>query len=185
MRLRLLLAGWATLALAACGDDGPSGEGTETSPSTSSTTGDASRSSSTGPGSSTGTNPSDDTTTSTTTTGSDSSTGEGTTLGESSSGGSDTGTTTGAGVSACEEGCVVEAACGMRWASEDECVIACEANLVEAGRFSPFCQQAWENVSECVGTLTCEEFVQWETPTEFPYPCSDADVGLEIECEGQ
>jgi hypothetical protein len=103
--------------------------------------------------------------------------------------GTDTGTdtegsTTG-GPDPCAEGCAVELMCGTEWMSEEDCVTWCEANLVMAGAFSPFCRLAWEGVSACLGTLTCEEFAQWENPMMFPYPCSDADVVLEVECEGQ
>lgn len=95
------------------------------------------------------------------------------------------GTTTEGGNEACADGCAVEFACGTRWASEQECVMWCEANLEKADAFSPFCRDAWEGVSACLGTLTCEEFAEWESPTVFPYPCSDADVVLDVECEGQ
>jgi hypothetical protein len=75
--------------------------------------------------------------------------------------------------------------CTSDWPSEEDCVLACEANLVEAAAFSPVCADAWENVSECVGTLTCEEYLEWRMPTTFPYPCVDADEGLAFECKGQ
>lgn len=86
---------------------------------------------------------------------------------------------------ACQSGCVVEFMCGMEWASERECVQWCEANLEKADAFSPFCHDAWAGVSACLGTLTCEEFAEWDAPAMFPYPCSEADVVLEVECKGQ
>ncbi len=85
----------------------------------------------------------------------------------------------------CADGCVVEVACGTEWESEDACVTACEANLVKADAFSPFCRDAWAALSACLATLTCEEFSQWQSPMMFPYPCSDADTVLSIECKGQ
>jgi hypothetical protein len=97
----------------------------------------------------------------------------------------DTTGTTGGPSQACADGCVVEFACGTEWASEDDCVAWCEANLVKAAGFSPFCAAAWEGVSACLATLTCEEFAQWQNPMVFPYPCSNADVVLSIECKGQ
>lgn len=86
---------------------------------------------------------------------------------------------------ACAAGCAVEFMCGTEWATEEDCVAWCETNLVKAAAFSPFCSAAWENVSACVATLTCEEFAEWENPMMFPYPCSDADVVLSVECKGQ
>ncbi|MEM7160293.1 MAG: hypothetical protein AAF799_46070 [Myxococcota bacterium] len=85
----------------------------------------------------------------------------------------------------CIDGCTTEVMCDTRWATVDECAIACDANLHKAEAFSPFCRAAWEGVSACLGTLTCKEYAEWDSPTAFPYPCSDADVALEVECEGQ
>ena len=93
--------------------------------------------------------------------------------------------TTGGPSQACADGCAVEFMCGTEWMSVEECVAWCDANLAKANEFSPFCRDAWEGVSACVATLTCEEFMQWQSPTEFPYPCSDADVTLSVECKGQ
>ncbi len=93
--------------------------------------------------------------------------------------------TTGGPSQACPDGCMVEFQCGTRWASEADCVSACEANLDEAAVFSPFCRDAWEALSVCLATLTCEDFATWQDPMMFPYPCSDADTGIAIECEGQ
>jgi hypothetical protein len=93
--------------------------------------------------------------------------------------------TTGAPDQPCVDGCAVEFACGTEWMSEADCVAWCEANLVKADAFSPFCRAAWEAVSACVATLTCEEFAEWSNPVMFPYPCSDADVVLSVECKGQ
>jgi hypothetical protein len=103
----------------------------------------------------------------------------------SSSSGSETEGTTGGPNQACVDGCAVEFTCGTEWASAEDCVAWCEANLVEADGFSPFCRDAWEALSVCLATLTCEEFMQWESPMAFPYPCSDADVVLSVECKGQ
>jgi hypothetical protein len=99
--------------------------------------------------------------------------------------GSGSDSTTGEPQSACADGCAVEFLCGSEWMSEEDCVTWCEANLIEAEAFSPFCRDAWEGVSACVATLTCEEFAVWADPMMFPYPCSDADVALAIECKGQ
>ncbi|MCA9709916.1 MAG: hypothetical protein KDK70_29020 [Myxococcales bacterium] len=99
--------------------------------------------------------------------------------------GTDTDTTTDGHNQACVDGCVVEFMCGTEWSSEDECVTWCETNLDKANAFSPFCRDAWEALSACLGTLTCEEFTEWQDPAMFPYPCSDADAILNVECEGQ
>jgi hypothetical protein len=99
--------------------------------------------------------------------------------------GSETDGTTGGPNQACADGCAVEFMCGTEWASAEDCVAWCEANLMKANAFSPFCRAAWEGVSACLGTLTCEEFAQWENPMMFPYPCSEADVALSVECKGQ
>lgn len=115
----------------------------------------------------TGTGPSDDTTTS------------------PGTGGTETDATTGGPSQACIDGCAVEFACGTEWASAEDCVTACESNLVVASEFSPFCRDAWEALSACLATLTCEDFAVWQSPMEFPYPCSDADVALSVECKGQ
>lgn len=104
---------------------------------------------------------------------------------EGSTGGSGTSGTTGEPTSACQQGCAVQFQCTMEWPSEEECVTACEANLVRAAAFAQSCAEAWENVSECLGTLTCEELLEWSMPTTFPYPCADADEGLAFECQGQ
>jgi hypothetical protein len=86
---------------------------------------------------------------------------------------------------ACIDGCAVEFMCGTEWASQDECIDWCEQNLIEAALFSPFCADAWEALSACFGTLTCEEFVEHADPQAFPYPCSDEDAALAFECRGQ
>lgn len=116
-------------------------------------------------------------------------TGEGSSSGTSGEGTSSSttseGTTTGGTNQDCADGCAVELLCGTKWMSEADCVMACEDNLLVAADFSLFCRAAWEAVSACVATLTCEEFLEWQSPTMFPYPCSDADVGLASECEGQ
>jgi hypothetical protein len=75
--------------------------------------------------------------------------------------------------------------CGTEWTSEAECVDWCEQNLIEASLFSEFCADAWEALSACVGTLTCEEFLEHEAPEMFPYPCADEDSVLAVECRGQ
>jgi hypothetical protein len=153
---------------ATAGDEGPLGEtlaDADTAPSPGTTQGDVD--SSTGP------------------IGPETITGTGTEAATDTGTGTATDGTTGGGGQACAEGCAVEFACGMEWASEEECVAWCEANLVKAAAFSPFCADAWEAVSACLGTLTCEEFSQWQSPMMFPYPCSDADVALSVECKGQ
>jgi hypothetical protein len=100
-------------------------------------------------------------------------------------GGTETDATTGGPSQACIDGCAVEFMCGTEWASAEDCVTACESNLVTASEFSPFCRDAWEALSACLATLTCEDFAVWQSPMEFPYPCSDADVALSVECKGQ
>jgi hypothetical protein len=97
----------------------------------------------------------------------------------------ETESTTGGPSQACIDGCAVEHMCGTEWASAEECVAWCEANLVEASAFSPFCRDAWEALSACLATLDCDELEQWQNPTAFPYPCSNADVVLSVECKGQ
>jgi len=168
----------------ACGTASPPtpSSATQTSTSTASTTGtdDTGDTTSTTTLGSTG----DEGTTSTDAQTSSSGTSSGTTSSSSSS--EATGTSTGEeGNEACASGCAVEFACGSEWTSEEECVSWCEANLEKAYAFSIFCRAAWEGVSACVGTLSCEEFMVWENPVRFPYPCSDADTVLSIECKGQ
>lgn len=71
------------------------------------------------------------------------------------------------------------------WETEQDCTDSCVANLEKAGAFSPFCEQAWQSLAVCLGTLTCEEYMQWQAPMEIPYPCLDEDDALAFECEGQ
>jgi len=85
----------------------------------------------------------------------------------------------------CAEGCAVEVACTERWRTEQACIDACEANLVEATAFEPACAAAWADLHACLGTLTCEELAQWTQPTAFPYPCVSEDEVLGFECAGQ
>ncbi len=183
---------WAALLLgmgpvAACGTVSPpvSSATTQTSTSDSSSTGSSGSTSTTSPATVGSTNDEGTTasseesttssgTTSDTTASSSSSDGPGTSMGETEEGNE-----------ACTNGCAVEFACGSEWKSEEECVSWCEANLEKAYAFSIFCRAAWEGVSACVGTLSCEEFMLWENPVEFPYPCSDADTILSVECKGQ
>ncbi|MEM9459132.1 MAG: hypothetical protein AAGF11_33445 [Myxococcota bacterium] len=109
-----------------------------------------------------------------------------TTEGTTTEGSTTEGSTTTAGIEqACAQGCAVEFSCGTEWTSEQECVTWCEANLEKAYEFSPFCRDAWAGVSACLGTLTCEEFAEWHDPAMFPYPCSETDAILNVECKGQ
>lgn len=111
--------------------------------------------------------------------GSSSSTGEpATTTGEST----DTGTQMSA---ACADGCVVEFECGQTWKSAEACTVACDANLEKAAAFSQFCSLAWEQLSECIGTLDCTEYAEYQNPMAFPYPCANQDDALTFECDGQ
>jgi hypothetical protein len=110
--------------------------------------------------------------------------------GDSSSTGepaTDTGTESTGGImsQACTDGCEVEFTCGIRWASAEECTEWCNANLGFAADFSPFCMQAWEELSACLGTLDCTQYMQWQAPVEFPYPCYQEDDALAFECDGQ
>ncbi|MCA9653422.1 MAG: hypothetical protein H6712_05630 [Myxococcales bacterium] len=116
--------------------------------------------------------------------GSEGGSSEGTT-GDSGSESSGSGSSTGEGIDPCAQGCVTEFACGTEWTSEEECVIACQANLDKAGAFSIACRAAWEDLAVCLGTLTCEDFGVWQAPMALPYPCSDEDILLQIECKGQ
>jgi hypothetical protein len=75
--------------------------------------------------------------------------------------------------------------CDTNWASEQECVDWCDDNLMMAARFTPQCHDAWEALSACFATLTCEEFAEYNNPTMFPYPCSDEADSLMFECMGQ
>jgi hypothetical protein len=92
---------------------------------------------------------------------------------------------------ACVAGCMIEfgcqdtCECGTVWTGEAECVQWCDANLEEAELFSTFCRDAWEAVSACIGTLSCEQYHQFHNPDVPDYPCvSEADT-LAFECEGQ
>lgn len=160
-------------------EEGASSSGAATTTSTATTSTATSSSGTTGDGGTGETTRTDGTTT----TSSSSST---TTADEgSTSDTSDTSGTTGEPTSACQQGCAVEVSCTMDWPGEDECVSACEANLVRAAAFEPTCADAWETLSECLGTLNCEEFLEWRMPTMVPYPCIEADEGLQLECKGQ
>lgn len=75
--------------------------------------------------------------------------------------------------------------CTDRWRSLEACVLDCEANLEEAAKFKIACVASWEALHECLGTLTCEEHLRWQNPTEFPYPCVSEDEELAFECAGQ
>lgn len=86
---------------------------------------------------------------------------------------------------ACTDGCAIEFMCGDEWTSAQECTDWCEANLVKAAAFSPFCADAWENLSACFGTLGCDQFAEYQAPMMFPYPCSDEADALAFECKGQ
>ena len=182
---------FGALVAAACapvssgdGSTGSTGEGeTTTAVSTSSTSTSAGGTTS---GTSTGGSSSGGSTvgsTSASSTGSDT-TADTSTGGSSSEGGSST-TATGPN-QGCVDGCVTEFACGRRWRSEDACVEWCEANLVQAeAEAGPACRISWENLYECLGTLTCEEYEQWQMPVEVPYPCISEDEALTFECAGQ
>lgn len=86
---------------------------------------------------------------------------------------------------ACAEHCVVQLACTQAWRSEQACIDACEANLVEATVFEVACAAAWVDLYACLGTLTCDELAQWMRPARFPYPCLSQDEVLGFECAGQ
>jgi hypothetical protein len=75
--------------------------------------------------------------------------------------------------------------CGDEWMSQQECIDWCEANLVKAEAFSPFCEDAWEALSACFGTLDCTEFAEYEAAAMSPYPCDDEAAALAFECAGQ
>lgn len=191
------------LAIAACGADGSAEAGSTaedtggsttamsstsptttqsstTMPPTTGTDGDSSGSTTlveTSEGSTTGSTGTDESSTTAT----DDSTSSG-----SESSGSDSGSESGVVMhQACTDGCAIELMCGDEWASEAECIDWCEANLVKAAAFSPFCADAWENLSACFGTLDCDQFAEYQAPMMFPYPCSDEADALAFECEGQ
>ena len=192
MRLTLGFALVVGALAVGCGDDsGGSGDSGSTSGSTGGTTGTASPDTSTTSGGTTGAVDSSGGSSgggSSSDGGSTSSSGGETTEG-TTEGSSDSGSSSSSGGDElnedCIAGCETQVMCAMNWPTVEDCAIACDANLDEAEIFSPFCRAAWEGVSECLGTLTCKEYEQWESPTAFPYPCSDADVALEVECEGQ
>ena len=83
---------------------------------------------------------------------------------------------------ACVDGCAVESACGNEWSSELECIHWCEDNLIEAGRFSPFCQAAWEGLHACIGTLDCPGYQDYLVGGRS---CQAASFTHALECEGQ
>jgi len=56
---------------------------------------------------------------------------------------------------------------------------------MKAGAFSPFCEDAWSNLSACFGTLDCQEYGDYLAPTMFPYPCALQSDALMFECKGQ
>jgi hypothetical protein len=83
---------------------------------------------------------------------------------------------------ACVDGCAVEATCGNEWSSELECISWCEDNLIEAGRFSPFCRNAWEGLHACLGTLDCPGFEDYLMGGRS---CQIETFTHAVECEGQ
>jgi hypothetical protein len=198
-----LAYGMFCVAIAGCGGDGSAEGGSTsddsggsttamsgTSPTTtqSSTTTSTSATAETSSGDSTTVVETGDASTSGSTSGDESSSStavDGTSSGSESSG-SDSGSESGVVMhQACTDGCAIEFMCGDEWASAEECTEWCEANLVEAAMFSPFCADAWENLSACFATLDCDQFAEYQAPMMFPYPCSDAADALAFECEGQ
>lgn len=140
----------------------------------------------TGTGEATGT---PDSTSTGTATGSDETTGtqtgpetSSTTSGTSEGPGSES--TTGEPTQACIDSCAVEVECGRFWSSIEECETWCEANLVEAGYFSTYCQDAWEGLHACIGGLTCEQYEAYLAGGNA-FPCDAAFYTLDLECEGQ
>jgi len=134
---------------------------------------------------------SDDASTDEGSTGSTTTTGDTSTDGSTEAGDASTGSTGDTPNQACIDGCMVELACqatcecDTMWRSEQSCVAWCDANLEKAALFSPFCRDAWEALSACFATLTCEEFHAYHNPTMLPYPCSTEAESLAFECEGQ
>ena len=110
-----------------------------------------------------------------------------------SSSGSDSGTDstgsessgTGGEAAPCTAGCMTQLECTAVWKNLEACVTACEDNLIQAALFSQFCEIAWENLSACFGTLSCDEYAEYLEPTMFPYPCDLESDALGFECEGQ
>lgn len=86
---------------------------------------------------------------------------------------------------ACVAGCAVEFECGTEWGSARECVTWCDANLDAAAMFAQACRDAWEDLSACFGTLSCEEFQAYQAAEMIPYPCQSEAEALAFECEGQ
>lgn len=181
----------AVVAAIACGTSVGS-EAADTGGSTTSTTTTSSTSVSTSTSADSGSSESTTVveTSESSTTGTDDSSTTGTdgssTSSASESGSSDSGSESGVVMhQACIDGCAIEFMCGDEWASAEECSDWCEANLVKAAAFSPFCADAWENLSACFGTLDCDQFAEYEAPMMFPFPCSDAADALAFECKGQ
>ncbi len=116
-----------------------------------------------------------------------------TTSGGSSSSGSDSGTDstgsessgTGGEAAPCTAGCMTQLECTAVWKNLEACVTACEDNLIQAALFSQFCEIAWENLSACFGTLTCDEYAEYLEAVTFPYPCDLESDALSWECKGQ
>lgn len=92
---------------------------------------------------------------------------------------------------ACVAGCMVEfgcqdtCECATTWRSEQACVQWCDANLDEAELFTEFCRDAWEAMSECLGTLSCEAYQEFHHPSVPDYPCVSEAETLAFECDGQ
>ncbi|MFO0633913.1 MAG: hypothetical protein U0168_13775 [Nannocystaceae bacterium] len=183
----------ALVAATACGgSDGGTGtsgssssEGTgsgSTTGASTTTVGSASSEGSSGTTATTGTGDSSGGTT--TTGGSDSGSGDASTsASDSGSSGTDTGAIE--PNPACVAGCAVEFECGTEWGSARECVTWCDANLDAAAMFAQACRDAWEDLSACFGTLSCEDFQAYQAAEVIPYPCQSEAESLSFECDGQ
>lgn len=178
------------LALAACTPTTPADGSSESTGEGASTTSGSSTTASSGDPSASGTSTSGSSSegSSSSSSSDTSTTGDDTTTSGSSSGSSsDDGSTTETGPNqACVDGCATEFECGMRWRSEGACLQWCEDNLVQAEvEAGPACRISWQSLYACLGTLTCEEYEQWQMPVAVPYPCIGEDEALTFECAGQ
>ncbi len=115
-------------------------------------------------------------------------TGEGTDT--EATGGTESEVSSGPPATPCEARCAVEVACPkvscFVWGEDlDTCITECEANLVEAMDWSPQCNDAWEGIEGCIGTLSCEEYTEYCDAAVKDYPCfAEAEIHA-IECAGQ
>jgi len=99
--------------------------------------------------------------------------------GDSNTGGTG-GTGGGQSVNNCPDVCSVITSCTGQ--STESCMEQCEGDLMQATEFSAACRAAVNDLTACVGGLSCEQLDAWfeEVPADS-YPCIAEEIAVE-EC---